>query len=927
VRRRPTSTYRLQLTPQFSFRDATALVPYLRDLGVTDVYISPPFDSIPGSTHGYDVVDHNKIREELGGADAYAELCDAIAAAGMGQLVDFVPNHMGIGPANAWWVDVLENGPSSVYAPFFDVDWAPLKPELANKVLVPILGDQFGEVLERGELQLARDGGSFCVKYWDNVFPVTPRAVPRLIGHRLEQLTEELGAGDVNLQELQSIMTALDKLAPRDEVEPEKIAERAREKVVAKRRLAALFETSPRLAQFVDENVAIFNGTPGDARSFDRFEQLLDAQAYRLAHWRVAGESINYRRFFDINALAAIRMEDERVFEATHPLVFQLIRDGKVTGMRIDHPDGLYAPSDYFARLRNAIPGLFVVVEKILEGQERMPVSWQVDGTTGYEFLNTVNGLFVDGKGLEPLTALYQRFTGLTQRFDDLVYEKKKALMRSAMASEVSMLAQRLSRLSESNRRTRDFTLNNLTAALTEFVARLPVYRTYIGGSDRSSIEARDRMYIEKTIVKAKRGLRELNRSILDFLRAILLLENPTAESLEFVRKLQQVTGPVTAKSIEDTAFYIYNRLASLNEVGGDPQKFGITPQQFHQEMQLRLKDWPGSLNTTATHDTKRGEDVRLRIDALSEIPAEWAEKVDAWSKAAQPFVVVVDDGDAMPDSNDVYLLLQTLVGTFPDDGKVTDEYRKRIEGYLEKATREAKVHTSWTNVDEEYENAIKKVANELLSSEAFVADLRPFVARVAAAARVSSLSQVALKIAAPGVPDVYQGCELWDLSLVDPDNRRPVDYALRKKMIGELGRRLGDGPDARLALAQEVSQPAALADGRAKLLLIREALRFRRAHQALFLDGDYVPLALEGEDADHAIALARVHGDERFLCVAPRLVLQKMGRPWRARVMLPEKLRQPLTDVVTGRRLTPQNGALPLAELLAAFPVALLSS
>jgi (1->4)-alpha-D-glucan 1-alpha-D-glucosylmutase len=931
MRRRPLSTYRLQLTPEFRFQQAAALVPYLAELGITDVYLSPPFVSAPGSTHGYDVVDHNRLRPELGGDDGYHELCRALGAHGLGQLIDFVPNHMGIGPENPWWLDVLENGPSSVYAPYFDIDWAPVKRELGGRVLVPVLGDQFGAVLERGELKLVRDGGAFFVKYWEHAFPITPRQVPRIVRHRLEELQAELGPADVNLQELLSIVTALEKLSPRDEVEPAKVEERAREKEVAKRRLAALFEACPRIAQFVDENVAWLNGTPGDPRSFDALEALLDAQAYRLAHWRVAGEEINYRRFFDINSLAAIRMEDERVFADTHHLVFELIRNGQVTGLRIDHPDGLYQPSAYFRRLQEELPGLYVVVEKILEGPERMPTSWQVDGTTGYEFLNFVNGVFVDSRNAAAFDALYKRFTGEQRRFGELVYEKKRALMRSSMASEINMLGHRFNRLSEADRRTRDFTLNALTQALVEYAARLPIYRTYVEGRDASSIEARDRQYIEATIRAAKRASRDLNRLVYDFLRAVLLLENPSDESIELVRKLQQVTGPVTAKAIEDTAFYVYHRLVSLNEVGGDPQKFGTSVDELHAHNAERRRDWPGSLNTTATHDTKRGEDVRLRIDALSEAPAEWEERIGRWAALGAEHLTD-DDGAKIPDANDLLLLYQTLVGTFPDDEKVTDDYRDRIGQYLEKALREAKVRSSWTNPDEDYEKAAKVYAKGLLSSKPFLADFVPFARRVAQAARLSSLAQVALKVASPGVPDVYQGCELWDLALVDPDNRRPVDFLRRQKLLEGLIVRLSDGASARRELARELAMPAALVDGRAKLLLLREALRHRRAHGALYLDGEYLPLGPEGDDAGHLVAFGRLLERERLLCLVPRLTLQLLARSrdkpiaWRARLPLPAELRGPWVDLVTGRRIEPGD-TLDVGVTLADFPVALLAS
>ena len=644
---------------------------------------------------------------------------------------------------------------------------------------MPVLGDQFGEVLERGELTLVREGGAFFVKYWEHCFPVTPRQVPRLLGHRLDTLRAELGPGDVNLQELESILTALEKLAPRDEVSPDAVAERAREKEVAKRRLAALFEASPRIAAFVDENVRIYNGTPGDARSFDLLDELLDHQAYRLAHWRVAGEEINYRRFFDINTLAAIRMEDERVFRDTHQLVFRLVDEGKVTGLRIDHPDGLYAPSGYFRRLQQEHEGLYVVVEKILEGHEKMPASWQVDGTTGYEWLNTVNGLFVDARQAGAFAEIYARFTGIRQKWSELINEKKRVLMRSSMASEINMLSHRLNRLSEGNRRTRDFTLNALTGALVDYVARLPIYRTYVEGYDAASVDERDRQYIESTIRAAKRSSRELNRTIYDFLRSILLLENPTDESREFVRKLQQVTGPVTAKAIEDTAFYVYNRLVSLNEVGGDPQRFGVSVEEFHRDNAERLAQWPGSLNTTATHDTKRGEDVRLRIDALSEIPGEWEQRLQRWAGLAASFKTNYD-GELAPDANDELLVYQTLVGSFPDDGKITDEYRARIAQYLEKALKEAKVHSSWTNPDEEYEKATREFAQRAVVVAAVSGGLR--------AVRTSHRGGGAAVVAGAG------GAQ-------DRGARRPRRVS-RVRAVGSVARRSGQSAACRLRAA-----------------------------------------------------------------------------------------------------------------------------
>jgi (1->4)-alpha-D-glucan 1-alpha-D-glucosylmutase len=911
--RRPASTYRVQLTPRFGFRDLADIVPYLSELGITDVYISPPFSAAPDSQHGYDVVDHNTLNPELGGVEGFEALCKKVREHGMGQLVDFVPNHMGIGPRNAWWMDVLENGPSSVYAPFFDVDWKPVKDELENRVLVPVLGDQYGDVLERGELQLVREGGTFLLAYWEHRFPIAPRSIPRLLTFRIDDLKADLGEQDLGLQELLSIVTALEKLAPRHEVDREKVAERAREKEVAKRRLAALFDSSPRIRDYVDENLRIFNGDKSDPRSFDLLDALLDQQAYRLAHWRVAGEEINYRRFFDVNTLAAIRMEDERVFEETHRLVFELLAAGKIDGLRIDHPDGLYRPSAYFARLQERVPGLYVVVEKILEGHERMPVSWRVDGTTGYEFLACANGLFVDSDQAQAFDDLYARFRGERIRWSELVYSAKRALVRSAMASEMNVLAHQLNRLSEANRRTRDFTLNALSNALTEYVARLPIYRTYVEGASEDAIETRDRQYIERTVYSAKRASKELNRSIFDFLRDVLLLRHPTPDSLEFVRKLQQVTPPVTAKAIEDTAFYRFHRLLSLNDVGSDPQAFGCTREELHRLAQERLTRWPGSLNTTSTHDTKRAEDVRLRIDALSEIPVEWEQRIHRWAQLNQPHRATLEDEPA-PSANDELMVYQTLVGTY--DG-VDETYLQRLDAYFEKAIREAKAHSSWTNPDEPYESAVKAFARAALGSRPFLDDFEPFARRIAQAARVSALSLCALKVASPGVPDVYQGCELEDLSLVDPDNRRPVDWARRRKLTDELKRKLAED---RLALARQTAK--ALHDGRAKLLTLRESLRWRREDPELFLKGSYTPLAADGPLEKHVVAFAREHEGRRLVCAVPRLTLTlgERNAPWQGRLSVPAG---EWVDLITGVRR--RGGLIELAELFADFPVALL--
>ncbi len=977
VTRRPASTYRLQLHAGFGFDDAAAVVPYLDALGITDVYLSPVLASAPGSTHGYDVVDHGRLDPELGGEEGYRRLAAACVARGMGILLDFVPNHMGIGPCNRWWMDLLENGPSSVHARAFDVDWTPLKGELAHKVLVPILGDQFGKVLERGELRLVREEGALVVRYFDHVFPLAPRSVPLVLRHRLEALRERLGAEDVHLQELESICTSLEKLAPRTETRPEAVADRAREKEVAKRRLAAVCEASAAVREFVDGNVAELNGTPGDPRSFDLLQRLLDAQAYRLAFWRVAGEEINYRRFFDVNSLVAIRMEDPPVFAEAHRKVLGLLRDGLATGLRIDHPDGLYAPAAYFRRLQASylverarrlaaargaaldegtealllerlfaeleagrLPGrpLYVVVEKVLLGLERMPEGWDVDGTTGYEFLAAVNGLFVDPSSERALDALWARAAGRRESFNDVVVEKKRLVMSSSMASEVNMLAHRLARISETDRRTRDFTQNELTRALIEYVALFPVYRTYV--TRRGEVTDRDRAYVEATIARARRRSPMLDPSLFDFLRDVLLQRYPDLlpeaarrEWLELTLKLQQVTGPVTAKAVEDTAYYTHVRLASLNEVGSDPGRLGTSPSDVHGLLAERTERFSGSLSATSTHDTKRSEDVRVRIDALSELPGELRAALARFARLNRSHARRLE-GRVAPDRRDEHLLYQTLLGAWPDEGvepgtPAHAELVGRMQRYMEKALREAKVHTSWTNPDEEYEAAVRSFVDRALGSAPFLSELSALARRVARAGRVSSLAQVAVKLAAPGVADVYQGTELWDLSLVDPDNRRPVDFERRRGALSAIEAALSGGPEARLALARRAGSPEGLPEGAAKLLLLREGLRLRRVSRALFLEGVHLPLAATGPLARHVFAFARLHQGRAVVCAVPRLLVALLDEGggavrWRGELPLPGVPR-PLRDVVTGRLV--EEGAPSLAELFADFPVALLAS
>ncbi|HEY0093964.1 MAG TPA: malto-oligosyltrehalose synthase, partial [Archangium sp.] len=813
-------------------------------------------------------------------------------------VLDVVPNHMGIESFNPLWFDVLENGPASLYARFFDIDWHPVKDELHDKVLLPVLGDQYGVVLERGELKLGFRDGAFFIHYYDRLLPVAPRQYERVLGRNLEALEGRLGADNPHVIELQSILTAIHHLPVRTETERSKVIERNREKEVIKRRLATLVSGSPELAAHIAANVEALNGTPGNPRSFDELDALLEGCSYRLAQWRVAGEEINYRRFFDINGLAAIRVEDPDVFTEAHQRIFDWLRQGCVTGLRIDHPDGLFDPTAYFLNLQEQFfveraravfeaehgekaglwpeverglrerwqaeagarvdsplrKALYVAVEKFQGGRERIPEGWAVHGTTGYRFANAVSGLFVRPEAEEPLTQTYHRFIGQSPDFEELVYEKKRLILRDFMSSELNMLAHRLNRVSEMNRRSRDFTLNSLRRALSEFIALFPVYRTYVDDW-RPELDERDVRYIRDTLRHAKARNATLNATIFDFLGDVLLRRYPEhlgpherAEMLAFTMKVQQLTGPVMAKGLEDTVFYVYHRLASLNEVGGEPEHFGTTAAVFHERNQERATHWPASMLTTSTHDTKRSEDVRARINVLSEAHSDWRRLVRRWAKLNEQHVTELPGGPA-PSRNDEYLFYQTVVGAWPMggalSGKALEEFRGRIRDYMLKAIKEAKVRTSWTNPDKDYEEGMSRYVEACLDEEkgrAFLADLLAFKRRIERAGQHNALGQLLLKMGSPGVVDTYQGCELWDLSLVDPDNRRPVDYALRERMLRSLEQEAEKG---RQELCTRLV--ADMEDGRIKLFVLTEGLRLRQRQAELFRKGGYRALSLTG--------------------------------------------------------------------------------
>ncbi|MGE5357389.1 MAG: malto-oligosyltrehalose synthase [Bacteroidales bacterium] len=971
----PISTYRLQFHRDFTFADAERVVPYLHDLGAGDCYSSPYLMARPGSRHGYDITDHGRLNNEIGSEDDYRRFVAALAARGMGQLLDFVPNHMGVDPlANRWWRDVLENGPSSLYGRFFDIDWDPVKPELRGKVLLPILGDQYGIVLERGELRLGFSDGMLHLSYFDHNLPINPRRSVAVYEWDVRHLVAELGEDTAEVREFLSIMTELRNLPDYHETDPERIAERHREKLVARDRLARLVAESPRIRAHIDGAVKAFNGNPGEPHSFDALHALLEEQPYRLAYWRTASHEINYRRFFDINDLAGIRMEDPEVFEATHALVRRLIAEGGVTGLRIDHPDGLYGPGEYFRKLQemaardgDATP-LYVVAEKILSPGERLPDGWPIQGTTGYNFANELNGLFIDPAGARPLRRIYRRITGQLSAFDEVAYACKKLITETSLASELNVLAHALNRLSEAHRRSRDFTLTSLHDALAEVVACFPVYRTYV---NRDGWSPSDRRVIEAAVRRARRRNPALEASAWDFLREVLLPRKAEAgepdadgefdrrvsypppdaeeyaERLHFAMRFQQYTAPVQAKGVEDTAFYRYNLLVSLNEVGGDPGRFGVSVAQFHEQNMARLTRWPLEMTATATHDTKLGEDVRARVNVLSELVDEWRRVLARWMRINAANRTEVD-GEAAPDRNDEYRFYQVVLGSWPVEGlddraavtRAPDEYVARLREYMTKAIKEAKVRTSWVNDNEAYDAAVVRFVERSLAGPGaprFFNAFLPFARRVAHLGMLGSLSQLALKIASPGVPDFYQGTDLWDLHLVDPDNRRAVDYTHRAALLDRIRPVLVRDPELdtpegddqqRLSAVREML--ACWADGRIKLFLTATGLRTRRAKPDLFLFGDYVPLEADLRVPGSVVALARRSGDDALIVVAPRLVAKlvdlemPVGETWKeSRLPLPGMLAGTYRNLLTGEQVRSTPGGLRLDEALRHCPVA----
>ena len=878
------STYRVQLRPDFGFDAAAEIVDYLSDLGVTHLYCSPYLQSAQGSTHGYDVIDPTRVNEELGGAAGHARLVRALERQGLGQVLDIVPNHMAITERrNTWWWDVLENGQASRWAGYFDVDWDPPQQRLRNTVLLPILGDHYGRILEAGELRLVRSGGKFEIHYHEHQMPMAPSSLDGLLRD---------AAGRCGSPDLAFIADACSELPLATAIDRESSARRHRDKEVLGGQLARLCAENPEIAAAVDAVVEEINADP------DRLDELLSLQNFRPAFWRTAGRELDYCRFFDVHTLVGLRIEDERVFADTHALVLDQLRRGRLDGVRIDHPDGLRDPVEYFERLRAAAPEAWIVVEKILEPGEPLPSDWPVDGTTGYDFANLAGGLLVDPAGEEPLTDIYMEATGASANWPELVREKKMLVLRELLASDVNRLGEVFQQVCERHRRFRDFTRFELREIVRELAADFPVYRTYVR-PDRTEVGEEDVRFIEEAFARTREHRPDLPSDLFDFFHDLLLLRirgEKGGPEEELVLRFQQLTGPAMAKGVEDTAFYNFHRLIALNEVGGDPGRFGVPLGEFHRACAATQESWPRTMTSTSTHDTKRSEDVRARLCLLSEIPERWGEAVRRWSGLADRHLT-----KGAPDRNTEYLFWQTLVGVWPIDAA-------RAFAYMEKAAREAKAYTAWTRTDEAFEEALRRFVEGVLADPEITADIEAFVAPLVAPGRINSLALTLLRLACPGIPDTYQGTELWDLSLVDPDNRRPVDYELRRKLLDDL--KEGPSPEEILARMDE---------GLPKLWLVRQGLHLRRHRPEAFgPQGDYRPLPVRGARAGHAIAFAR---GGAVVAIAPRLVLGLEG--WEDTVVdLPEGTWRNLLTGEGGEEV--EGGERRLGMLLARFPVAL---
>jgi (1->4)-alpha-D-glucan 1-alpha-D-glucosylmutase len=873
------SSYRIQLHAGFTFADASNLAAYLKELGVSHIYCSPYLQAAKGSKHGYDVVDPQKVSSEIGGEQGHAHFCDTLRALGMGQVLDIVPNHMATGPENRYWWDVLENGPSSRYASWFDVDWNSAEVKLQNKVLIPVLGEQYGRALSANQIVIHYDGESFQVRYMDHRFPLAPRSLAVPLA---------LAAKSINAPMLNFVADSLARLPSPDPTDLDLLAARHRDKAILYELLLRLSTEQPEVAAAIQRAVEEIN------KNIETLDTLLNLQNYRLAYWRTADQELGYRRFFDINSLIGVRVERLHVFHATHYRVLEWLRDGVLDGVRVDHPDGLRDPEQYFARLRASGPGAWILAEKILGPQESLRPTWPIAGTTGYDFLNVCNGLLVHGEGLSELTSIYGSFAGQTESFESLVHAKKLAVAQESLGSDVNRLAQIFVEICENNRDRRDYTRAEIRRAIREVAACFSVYRSYVV-PDREQITDEDRTEIGNAVAVARTQRTDIDPGLFDFIGSVLSLETRGTLETEFLLRFQQFTSPVMAKGVEDTAFYCFNRMIGLNEVGAAPDGNGISIDQFHEYCSRMQTQHPLAMTTLSTHDTKRSDDVRARLAVLTEIPSRMRATFHRWSRKNRPFKT-----QSFPDLNTEYFLYQSLIGAWQIS-------KDRVIAYMEKAVREAKQQTSWTHQNKEFEDALRSFIGRILESAEFVSELERFVAQILLPGRINSLVQTLLKCTAPGVPDTYQGSELWDLRLVDPDNRGPVDYETRRSMLAELKAGL---PVDEVMKSMDTGLP--------KMWLIHHALKLRREQPQWFDErSSYAPLQTDGAKSTHVIAFLRA---DSVAAIAPRWNVRLGGGLGSTMVELPAgSWKNHLTgEAVNGGRVRVQS-------LLQRFPVALL--
>jgi (1->4)-alpha-D-glucan 1-alpha-D-glucosylmutase len=893
----PAATYRVQFNAEFRFEHALALVSQLRRLGISHLYASPVFAARAGSQHGYDVIDPNRLNPELGTPEDFDRLSAALRENGMGLILDIVPNHQAASSGNTWWMDVLENGSASRYAGYFGVNWSVTRESVEEKIFLPILGSAYGAILDAGELKLSFEEGRFWIRYWETRLPAAPMTYAMILG----TLPDELAS----VPDVRLLLDSVERLPSREVTEWEAIERRRTEKESVKNRIAQLAESLPEFRAHVERRIEEINA------DVDSLHAILEGQAYRLAYWMVARDRINYRRFFDVSDLIGIRVEKPEVLEATHELIFELLRDGKIDGLRIDHIDGLNDPLGYLERLPRDV---YTVVEKILVGTEQLPDNWPIQGTSGYDFLGYANSLYVSDEGWKRLDWLYREVIGFTESREDVEYDRKRLALRQLFPGELADLGSGLALLAEDDRYARDLSPRDITRALREITANLEVYRTYTRDISVSEVDREHITHASNEAMQRVGGA--IDPQCFEFVGRVLTLrfrpgmtDADKDEWVRFVRRWQQLSGPVMAKGVEDSTFYVYNRLVSLNEVGGIPRPVGT--REMHEFLADRARRWPAAMNSSSTHDTKRSEDVRSRIHVLSELSEEWIRAVTRWRR-------MMRDRKGSVDDNEEYFIYQNLIGAWPLKNDEVPAFRERFRNYLTKAAREARVHTTWIRQNEEHERALHAFADLLFDDEKFQASFRPLLDRVAFYGAMNSLSQTLLKIGAPGVPDFYRGTITWDFSLVDPDNRRPVDFAPLTDFGTSAKQLLEEWPD-----------------GRVKTYVTERALAFRGSHAELFERGEYIPVEVRGKRADHVFAFFRRLEDSWVLVAVPRLMAQLSGsqrfpvgqRAWldTELVVYPaahSKWKNKLTD----ERLNAVGGVIPAAKLFGHFPVALLT-